>query len=34
MRNVYVIDTLASAAIQESVIMGGKVIQIYESVVY
>ena len=34
MRNGYVVDTLTSVDIQEIVKIGGKVIQIYEGVVY
>ena len=34
MRNVYIIDTLTSVDIQEFVKIGGKVIEIYEGVIY
>ena len=34
MRNGYIIDTLTSVDIQENVKIGGKVIQIYEGVIY
>ena len=34
MKNGYIIDTLTSADIQEIVKIGGKVIQIYEAVIY
>ena len=34
MRNGYIIDTLTSVDIQESVKIGGKVIEIYEGVIY
>ena len=34
MRNGYIIDTLTSVDIQETVKIGGKVIQIYEGVIY
>ena len=34
MRNCYVIDTLTSVDIQEIVKIGGKVIEIYEGIIY
>ena len=34
MRNVYIIQTLTSVDIQEIVKIGGKVVEIYEGVVY
>ena len=34
MRNGYIIDTLTSADIQEIVKIGGRVVQIYEGVIY
>ena len=34
MRNGYIIDTLPSVDIQEIVKIGGKVIEIYEGVIY
>ena len=34
MRNGYIIDTLTSVDIQETVKVGGKVIEIYEGVIY
>ena len=34
MRNGYILDTLTSVDIQENVKIGGKVIQIYEGVIY
>ena len=34
MRNGYIIDTLTSVDIQEIVKIGGKVIEIYEGVIY
>ena len=34
MRNSYIIDTLASVAIQEIVKIGGKVKETYEGIVY
>ena len=34
MRNGYIIDTLTSVDIQEIVKIGGKVIEIYERVIY
>ena len=34
MRNGYIIDTLTSVDIQEIVKIGGKVIKIYEGVIY
>ena len=34
MRNAYIIDTLTSVDIQEIVKIGGKVIEIYEGVIY
>ena len=34
MRNAYVIDTLTSVDIQEIVKIGGRVVQIFEGVIY
>ena len=34
MRNGYIIDTLTSVDIQEIIKIGGKLVQIYEGVVY
>ena len=34
MRNGYIIDTLTSVEIQETIKIGGKVIEIYEGVIY
>ena len=34
MRNGYIIDTLTSVDIQEIVKIGGKVVEIYEGVIY
>ena len=34
MRNRYIIDTLTSVDIQKNVKIGGKVIEIYEGVIY